>query len=75
MLIYALDQTEGSLDVETKAFYDPEKGNLNLVQGLYRGPSVESYSSIDLSPEQFAKIVMIAGGIQFQNFVQKYKME
>ena len=75
MIIYESEHTGGSLDIETKAYYDTKTPMLTLVQVLHKGPKVEAHSSISLSPDQFAKIVSVASSIQIQEFLQNYKME
>ena len=76
MLIYDKTETEGDIDVETKAYFSKEKQVvLNISQGLYKGAEVLSHSSVTLNAIQYAQIVSIASKMQIEKFLKDYKTE
>jgi hypothetical protein len=75
MLIYDVSQKEGSLGVETRAYYNYDSLKLNLVQSLYRGPEVVAHSSICLTPAEFSVIISSVSKLHVANFMKKYKLD
>jgi len=75
MLVYDTNETEGSLGVETQAYYDYDNMNLNIVQSLHRGPEVIAHSSISLTPSQFAEMVSAVSATHMKYFMKNYKAE
>ena len=76
MLIYDKTETEGDIDVETKAYFsNKKKGVLNISQGLYKGAEVLSHSSVTLNAIQYAQIVIISSKLQIEKFLKDYKTE
>ena len=75
MLVYDKNETEGSLGIETKAYYDYDKLSLNIVQSLHRGPEVIAHSSINLTPLQFSEMVSAVSELHIKYFMKNYEAE
>lgn len=78
MLLYESKQTEGRLEIVTRAYLDNEGGEatrLTLYQYLFDGGDVVSSSEVALLPEQVGKIVNIFLSAESKRIIDKYKIE
>lgn len=75
MMIYDKTEKLEKSDVETKAFFDTNEGNLIVTQCLFNGPKVTSHSTVTLPPQVYNRIINMANAVYLKQFLNMYKVE